>query len=208
MTEQRALPDREAIELETHRIGSGDRRRRFRRPRAIRCARSTRARWSSPRATASCKAALFRFVDVAPACRSLDDLARHLRGFLEEVPDAPMPITAAMKIVGHAGGPRRARRGRRRRRQAHGPPVHRRRDAEGGARRAARALGRGVASSVDLLGEATVTQAEADRYAERCDRRARASSHAPPQAGPRARCSSTTPPARCRAPTCRSRSRR
>jgi RHH-type proline utilization regulon transcriptional repressor/proline dehydrogenase/delta 1-pyrroline-5-carboxylate dehydrogenase len=28
---------------------------------------------------------------------------------------------------------------------------------------------RGVASSVDLLGEATVTQAEADRYASRCD---------------------------------------
>ena len=27
----------------------------------------------------------------------------------------------------------------------------------------------GVASSVDLLGEATVTQAEAQRYAERCD---------------------------------------
>ena len=28
---------------------------------------------------------------------------------------------------------------------------------------------RGAASSVDLLGEATVTQAEADRYAERCN---------------------------------------
>src|SRR5437763_8839608 len=44
------------------------------------------------------KAALFRFVDVVPACRSLDDLARHLRRFLEEVPDAPAPITPAMRL--------------------------------------------------------------------------------------------------------------
>ena len=34
---------------------------------------------------AELKAALFRFVDVVPACRSLDDLARHLTGFLGEV---------------------------------------------------------------------------------------------------------------------------
>ena len=40
------------------------------------------------------KAALFRFVDVTPACRSLDDLARHLRGFLDEVGDRPPPLRA------------------------------------------------------------------------------------------------------------------
>jgi len=28
------------------------------------------------------RAALFRFVDVAPACRSLDDLAQHLTSFV------------------------------------------------------------------------------------------------------------------------------
>jgi len=39
---------------------------------------------------AELKAALFRFVDVVPACRSLDDLARHLTGFLGEV-EAPPP---------------------------------------------------------------------------------------------------------------------
>ena len=44
------------------------------------------------------RAALFRFVDVVPACRSLDDLARHLIGFLDEVPDTPPPISAAMRI--------------------------------------------------------------------------------------------------------------
>ena len=33
---------------------------------------------------AELRAALFRFVDVAPACRSLDDLARHLTHFLAD----------------------------------------------------------------------------------------------------------------------------
>ena len=42
------------------------------------------------------KAALFRFVDVVPACRSLDDLSRHLTGFLGEVDSPPPPIAAAM----------------------------------------------------------------------------------------------------------------
>ena len=37
---------------------------------------------------AELKAALFRFVDVVPACRNLDDLARHLTGFLGEVEHA------------------------------------------------------------------------------------------------------------------------
>src|SRR5205085_7068782 len=45
------------------------------------------------------RAALFRFVDVTPACRSLDDLARHLREYLREVPDAPPPLAAAMRMA-------------------------------------------------------------------------------------------------------------
>ena len=40
------------------------------------------------------RAALFRLVDVTPACRSLDDLARHLIGFLEEVPERPPAFAA------------------------------------------------------------------------------------------------------------------
>ena len=114
------------------------------------------------------RAALFRFVDVVPACRSLDDLARHLIGFLEEVPDAPPPIPVALKMSGTRPG-----------RAALGAA------AAGGVRHLAHrfivgetpatALGTlrklwdgGVASSVDLLGEATVTESEADRYAARC----------------------------------------
>ncbi len=115
------------------------------------------------------KAALFRFVDVTPACRSLDDLARHLREFLREVPDAPPPLAAAMRMADIKAA-----------RTAIGAA------AAAGVRHMAHrfivgetpaaALGvlrdlwnRGVASSVDLLGEATVTQPEADRYAARCD---------------------------------------
>ncbi len=114
------------------------------------------------------RAALFRFVDVVPACRSLDDVARHLTGFLEEVSDVPPPVAAAMRISHTKAG-----------RAALGAA------AAGGVKHMAHrfivgetpseALGvlrrlwdRGVASSVDLLGEATVTQAEADHYAARC----------------------------------------
>ena len=118
------------------------------------------------------RAALFRFVDVVPACRSLDDLARHLTSFLGEVDGdgshEPLPISAAMRISGSRAG-----------RAALGAA------AAGGVRHLAhrfiigespaRALSTlrrlwdaGVASSVDLLGEATVTEAEADHYARRC----------------------------------------
>ena len=115
------------------------------------------------------KAALFRFVDVTPACRSLDDLARHLQEYLREVPETPPPLAAAMRIADNQAA-----------RLAIGAA------AAAGVRHMAHrfivgetpssALGvlrdlwnHGVASSVDLLGEATVTEAEADRYASRCD---------------------------------------
>src|SRR3954467_10322650 len=48
---------------------------------------------------AELRAALFRFVDVVPACRSLDDLARHLTGYLDEVDERPPSIDAAMRIA-------------------------------------------------------------------------------------------------------------
>lgn len=117
---------------------------------------------------ADLKAALFRFVDVVPACRSLDDLARHLTGFLGEIEEQPQSVAAALRMGNSKTG-----------RRALGIA------ATAGVRHMAQrfivgedpgaALGvlkglwkDGVASSVDLLGEATVTQAEADRYASRC----------------------------------------
>jgi RHH-type proline utilization regulon transcriptional repressor/proline dehydrogenase/delta 1-pyrroline-5-carboxylate dehydrogenase len=114
------------------------------------------------------RAALFRFVDVVPACRSLDDLARHLTSFLQEVPDAPPPISAAMRIAHTKAG--RAALGA----AAAGGVKHMaHRFIVGETPRAALGVfrglwDRGVASSVDLLGEATVTAEEAERYAGRC----------------------------------------
>jgi proline dehydrogenase len=117
---------------------------------------------------AELKAALFRFVDVVPACRSLDDLARHLTGFLEEVDEKPPSIAMAMRMGNTKTG-----------RTALGAA-----SAAGVRRMAHRFIvgedptdaipilkqlwKRDVTATVDLLGEATVTEAEADRYAARC----------------------------------------
>ena len=114
------------------------------------------------------KAALFRFVDVVPACRNLEDLARHLTGFLGEVEQPTAPIGVAMKMGSSKAG--RAALGAAAatgvRRMAH-------RFIVGEDPKAALGVLRdlwkdGVASSVDLLGEATVTSTEAQRYATRC----------------------------------------
>jgi proline dehydrogenase len=121
-------------------------------------------------ADAELRAALFRFVDVVPACRGVDDLARHLTGFLEEVEDRPPPLQAAMRI-----GDSRAGRAALGAAAAAGVKHMAHRFIVGESPRQVVGLlrslwRRGIGSSVDLLGEATVTTAEADRYAERCAR--------------------------------------
>jgi proline dehydrogenase len=160
-------PDRDALEREIRRIG-GDLAAAFpssaRHPLRTLDSRAMEAA-SSDR---ELRAALFRFVDVVPACRSLDDVARHLRDFLEEVPEAPPPISAAMRIADRRAA--RAALGAAAaagvRHMAHRFIVG---ETPGSALRVLGGLwGRGVASSVDLLGEATVTSEEADRYAARC----------------------------------------
>jgi proline dehydrogenase len=114
------------------------------------------------------RAALFRLVDVTPACRSLDDLAVHLAGYLDEVGERSTPLDAAMRIAGSRTGRKAlgAAAAAGVRHMAH-------RFIVGESPRAAlKPIGElwrsGIASSVDLLGEATVTQSEADRYADRC----------------------------------------
>jgi RHH-type proline utilization regulon transcriptional repressor/proline dehydrogenase/delta 1-pyrroline-5-carboxylate dehydrogenase len=114
------------------------------------------------------RAALFRFVDVVPACRSLDDVARHLRGFLEELPEAPPSVGAALRIADiRAARPALgAAAAAGVKHMAHRFIVG---ESPAGAVRVLRDLWeRGVATSVDLLGEATVTPSEADRYGTRC----------------------------------------
>ncbi len=114
------------------------------------------------------RAALFRLVDVTPACRNLDDLGHHLAGMLDSVEEPSTSIAAAMRVADTKAG-----------RVALGAAVaagvrhmaHRfiagssPRDA---LRELSRLWNRGIAASVDLLGEATVSAAEADAYAARC----------------------------------------
>jgi len=114
------------------------------------------------------RAALFRFVDVTPACRSLDDLASHLSEYLAHMPDRAPSIERALKVADTAPG-RKALGAA----SAAGVKHMAHRFIVGETPRDAAptlaALWRdGIASSTDLLGEATVTPAEADRYADRC----------------------------------------
>ena len=114
------------------------------------------------------RSALFRLVDVTPACRSTADLARHLAAYLEEVPERPPALDAALRAAHSPGGARALGRA-----TAVGVRHMAHRFIAGETPK--KALGEfqrlweaGVASSVDLLGEATVTTAEADHYASRC----------------------------------------
>jgi proline dehydrogenase len=117
---------------------------------------------------AALRAALFRFVDVVPACRSFDDLAAHLLGYLGEVDQPPVPIDVALRMGNTRAG-----------RSALGSAAvagvrhvaHRFIVAEGPSEAEKTLSGlwhEGVATSLDLLGEATVSASEADRYAQRC----------------------------------------
>src|SRR3954454_6129852 len=106
------------------------------------------------------RAALFRLVDGAPACATPREVADHLAALLGEV-ERRLPLAAARRTLAA---------------RLAGVAVHRmaRRFIVGqGPRDAVPALARlwraGAATSVDLLGEATVTAAEADRYADRCE---------------------------------------
>lgn len=123
-------------------------------------------RWASRRADV--RAALFRFVDVAPACRSPDEAGSHIHGFLSELERPPMSLAIAdwaarrrglRRFPGAAGLAGTRRMGRR---FIVAP------DAGAAIRPLAKLWRAGVASSLDLLGEATVSEEEADAYAARC----------------------------------------
>ena len=119
-------------------------------------------------ADARLRAALFRLIDVTPACRSVDDIGRHLASFAGELDDAraaQLALALADTRVGRAILGRAVAAGVRhtaRRFIAGETP----RAAAGELTRLWRSR---VATSVDLLGEATVSAVEADAYAARCE---------------------------------------
>jgi RHH-type proline utilization regulon transcriptional repressor/proline dehydrogenase/delta 1-pyrroline-5-carboxylate dehydrogenase len=115
------------------------------------------------------KAALFRLVDVRPACADARDLGEHLAALLDDVEDPAGPVRAAQRL-----GQGRLSAAATGRVLATGVGQMAGRFIVGeDAARSVPALEKlwrsGVATTVDLLGEATVTADEADRYAARCE---------------------------------------
>jgi RHH-type proline utilization regulon transcriptional repressor/proline dehydrogenase/delta 1-pyrroline-5-carboxylate dehydrogenase len=116
----------------------------------------------------SFKTQLFRFVDVFPAMAGDDDVLRHVREYFDGAADVPHVLDLGVGLADHLpfGGVMTAAVARRNiRRMAEqfivGTESH---DAVAGLH----ALWRqGSGFVVDLLGEKTVTEAEADRYAAR-----------------------------------------
>lgn len=114
------------------------------------------------------RAAIFRLVDVRPACRDYPDIAAHLAALLDDVeaPAAPFGLarslarrTGSKTLVGVAGAAGvRAMAGR----------FIVGEDAADALPSVKKLWKGGTATSVDLLGEATVSETEADRYRDRC----------------------------------------
>jgi proline dehydrogenase len=115
------------------------------------------------------RSALFRFVDAAPACHGPVDRGGHLRAFLREVDGERVPL-ALRPLRGWTGGPLVAAYG-----LASGPATAllarqfiAGRDVKGAAGTLRGMWRRGQAFALDLLGEATVSEAEASAYFDRC----------------------------------------
>ncbi len=120
------------------------------------------------------RAALFRLVDVAPACADNAELAQHLAAYLGDLDDDALPVALGVRaadspLLGRATGRVAASIVR----QMAGRFI-----VGESVPDAAPALRRlwcgGVATTVDLLGEATVTHAEGQAYADRCEQALRA----------------------------------
>jgi RHH-type proline utilization regulon transcriptional repressor/proline dehydrogenase/delta 1-pyrroline-5-carboxylate dehydrogenase len=114
------------------------------------------------------RAAAFRLVDVAPACDGPAELSAHLAAYLGQIPEPTRLVSAADRVLRRrsaalAGG------------RASSLAVRAMADRfivgetiAAAEPALAEMWAGGIANTVDLLGEATVTREEGDRYAERC----------------------------------------
>src|SRR4051794_38977082 len=161
---QERTPD---LERPIQRIGT-DLAARMPRPRAVSAARVERRMTDLLVKDPELRAALFRFVDVRPACATPQDVTRHLHELLSDAEGSgharrASSITskrlAARPVAAIAG--------------AGVKQMARRFIVGADARDALPAITKlwkqGVETTVDLLGEATVSEAEADRYMQRCE---------------------------------------
>ncbi|HVL04422.1 MAG TPA: L-glutamate gamma-semialdehyde dehydrogenase [Acidimicrobiales bacterium] len=116
----------------------------------------------------SFKTQLFRFVDVFPATTDDDDVVRHLDEYLHGGADVPKALDLGLELAGHVPLGKAAAAGLARRsitRVAEQFIVGQ--TPAGAVPGLARLWAGGSASTVDLLGEKTLTEADADRYAAR-----------------------------------------
>jgi RHH-type proline utilization regulon transcriptional repressor/proline dehydrogenase/delta 1-pyrroline-5-carboxylate dehydrogenase len=112
------------------------------------------------------KLQLFRFIDVLPQLDSADGISRHLREYFQEAAGSlPWWLQAGLNLLPHNGvaarvlaGSARASAGRLARKFIAGASLDEALRAVDGLRR------RQLAFTVDLLGEATITEVEAQRY--------------------------------------------
>src|SRR4051812_17648744 len=155
---------------------------RMPRPRAVSAARVERRMQELLMSDPALRAALFRFVDVRPACATPHDVTRHLHELLAQAEDSQRARLASnltgrrlaarpVAAIAAAGVKQMAQRfivGE---------------DAADALPAITRLWKQGVDTTVDLLGEATVTEAEADRYAQRCEETLRALAAAATQPG-------------------------
>jgi RHH-type proline utilization regulon transcriptional repressor/proline dehydrogenase/delta 1-pyrroline-5-carboxylate dehydrogenase len=116
------------------------------------------------------RSALFRFVDAAPACHGPFDRGAHLRAFVREVDGEPIPVALRPLRGGAALGPLLTAYG-----LASGPATAllarqfiAGRDVKDATRTLRAMWRRGQAFALDLLGESTVSEAEAEAYFKLC----------------------------------------
>jgi len=118
------------------------------------------------------KAALFRLVDVRPACADTRELGEHLAGLLDEVDATTGPTGTAVRTAQRAAEGRLTARATGRVLATGVGQMAGRfivgADAAASVPALRKLWTQGVTTTVDLLGEATVTAAEADAYAARC----------------------------------------
>src|SRR5690349_5490735 len=198
-----ALTETTPLDLEApiRTIGS-DLAARMPKPRAVSTARVERRMTDMLVKDPALRAALFRFVDVRPACDSPQDVTRHLHELLEDAQGSQHA-----KLVSNITGKRLATRPVAAIAAAGVKQMAQRFIVGADAKDALPAITKlwkqGVETTVDLLGEATVSEEEADRYMQRCEDPLRALAAAagrPGQVNLSVKVSALTPLLRAHAP--------
>ena len=164
-----ALTENDPLDLEApiRTIGT-DLAARMPKPRAVSAARVERRMTDMLVKDPALRAALFRFVDVRPACSTPQDVTRHLHELLCDAEDSSRARRmTSITAKGVAARPVAAIAARGVNQMAQRFIVGA--DARDALPAITKLWKQGVETTVDLLGEATVSEAEADTYMQRCE---------------------------------------